>query len=217
MTPLFVVLGIVGAILILAGLVGGEFTLSGSFMPKVSVPKIGNWVRLPCFSVGAVLVVLAIGLGIVYDPVPSATTASNRTTHTVTMPATPTQPSQPPTPPATSPSPTPPATSPSPTPSATSPSPTDTPDNSTPLATGTIMANQGDNAVYVYQQPSGSSSTVAEVANGATVSLLCTVQGDVVTRSDNGLSSSLWDGTSDGYIPDVYVDTGTNQPTMGSC
>jgi hypothetical protein len=27
----------------------------------------------------------------------------------------------------------------------------------------------------------------------------------------------LWDGTTDGYFPDVFVDTGTNQATMGSC
>ena len=63
MTPLIVVLGIVGAILILIGLVGGDFTLSGKLMPQVAMPKIGNWVRLPCFSVGAVLVAVAIGLG----------------------------------------------------------------------------------------------------------------------------------------------------------
>jgi hypothetical protein len=50
-----------------------------------------------------------------------------------------------------------------------------------------------------------------------TVSILCTVQGDVVTRSGTSLSSSLRDGTSDGHIPDGYVGTGTNQPTTGSC
>jgi len=27
----------------------------------------------------------------------------------------------------------------------------------------------------------------------------------------------LWDGTSEGYIPDVYVDTGTDQATMTNC
>jgi hypothetical protein len=85
------------------------------------------------------------------------------------------------------------------------------------LATGTITVPQGYSTVYVYQQALLSSPVVAEVANGATVDILCTTQGDVVTNSGSGESSSLWDGTSDGYIPDVYVYTGTNQPTMGSC
>jgi hypothetical protein len=44
MTPLIVVLGIVGAVLILAGLAGGDFALSGRLMPQVAMPKIGNWV-----------------------------------------------------------------------------------------------------------------------------------------------------------------------------
>lgn len=193
MTPLIVVLGIVGAVLILVGLVGGNFTISGSFMPKVGMPKVGNWVRLPCFSVGAVLVVVAIGLGVVYNPIQSSAAEKKSAPPTATTSATP----------AASP------TSPSP-----SPSPSDT---SNELATGTIVAPQGYSAVYVYKQPSLSSSTVAEVADGATISILCTAQGDVVTNSDTGQSSSLWDGTSDGFIADVYVDTGTDQATMGSC
>ena len=68
MTPFVVVLGIVGAVLILVGLVGGGFTLSGSFMPGVGMPKVGNWVRLPCFSVGILLVLVAIVLGFGYNP-----------------------------------------------------------------------------------------------------------------------------------------------------
>lgn len=161
MTPLIVVLGIVGALLILVGLVGGDFTLSGKFMPQVGMPKIGNWVRLPCFSVGAVLVVVAIGLGVVYSPSPPGT--SNQ------------------------------------------------------IATGTVMAPQGDTTLYVFEQPSLSSQHVAEIADGTTIGILCTAQGDVVTNPGNGESSSLWDSTSEGFVPDVYVDTGTNQPTMGSC
>jgi hypothetical protein len=90
-------------------------------------------------------------------------------------------------------------------------------DASNVLATGTVQIPQGYSTVNVYQQPSLSSSVVAQVANGATIDILCTTQGDVVTNSGTGQSSSLWDGTSDGYIPDVYIDTGTNQATMGSC
>lgn len=184
MTPFIVVLGIVGAVLILVGLVGGGFTLSGSFMPGVGMPRVGNWVRLPCFSVGALLVLVAIALGFGY------------------IPSTP-NPPPPPTPIAATTSATP-----------ASPSPSDT---SNVLATGIIQVPQGYSTIYVHEQPSLSSPAVAEVADGATIDILCTAQGDVVTDSDSGQSSSLWDATSDGYIPDVYVYTGTNQATMGSC
>ena len=192
MTPLIVVLGIIGAILILVGLVGGNFTISGSFMPQVGMPKIGNWVRLPCFSVGAVLVVVAVALGVVYSPVQALASDGGG-----------------------SPSPTASASA-SATPSPTSSSSSST-DTSGQIATGTVMAPPGDTTLYVFQQPSLSSSHVAEIADGATIGILCTAEGDVVTNPNNGQSSSLWDSTSEGFVPDVYVDTGTNQPTMGSC
>jgi hypothetical protein len=198
MTPLIVVLGIVGAILILVGLVGGNFTISGKFMPQVGMPKIGNWVRLPCFSVGAVLVVIAVGLGLVYSPPVQASTSDGGGSSSLTASASV----------ADAPS----STSSSPT--SSSPSPSDT---SNQIATGTVVAPQGDTALYVFEQPSLSSSHVAEIADGTTIGILCTAEGDVVTNPDTGQSSSLWDGTSEGFVPDVYVDTGTNQPTMGSC
>jgi hypothetical protein len=94
MTPFVVVLGIVGAVLILVGLVGGGFTLSGSFMPGVGMPKVGNWVRLPCFSVGILLVLMAIGLGFGYNPnTPNPSqapvAATTPATPAATTPATP--------------------------------------------------------------------------------------------------------------------------------
>jgi hypothetical protein len=192
MTPLIVVLGIVGAILILVGLVGGNFTISGKFMPQVGMPKIGNWVRLPCFSVGAVLVVVAVGLGMVYSPVQaSARDGGGSSSQTASAAAADT-----------------------PSPTSSSPPPTDT---SNQIATGTVVAPQGDTALYVFEQPSLSSSPVAEIADDTTIGILCTAEGDVVTNPDTRQSSSLWDSTSEGFVPDVYVDTGTNQPTMGSC
>jgi hypothetical protein len=186
MTPLIIVLGIVGAILILAGLVGGDFTLSGKFMPQVGMPKIGNWVRLPCFTIGAFLVVVAVGLGVIYTPLQSQASPVTPSPTTSSLPPTDT----------------------------TSPSP---PDTSSQIATGTVVAPQGDTALYVFDQPSLSSPHVAEIASGTTIGILCTAEGDVVTNPDTGQSSSLWDGTSEGFVPDVYVDTGTNQPTMGTC
>jgi hypothetical protein len=180
MTPFVVVLGIVGAVLILVGLVGGGFTLSGSFMPGMGMPKVGNWVRLPCFGVGAVLVVLAIALGFGTNqntPNPSPTPVA--ATVAAATPAT-----------------------------SASPSPSDT---ASPRE-ATIIS-----PVYVFAQPSVSSEKVAAVAGGRTVDILCTTQGDDVQNPYTGQSSSLWDGTSDGYIPDAYVDTGTIQATMPSC
>lgn len=191
MTPLIVVLGSFGAILILIGLVGGEFSLSGKFMPQVQMPKIGNWVRLPCFSVGAVLVLAAVGLGTVYSP-PQASASDGGSSSLAAS-----------------------ASSADTTPLASpSPSPTDI---SSQIATGTIMAPQGDTTLYVFEQPSLNSPVVAEIADGTTIGILCTAEGDVVTNPDTGQSSSLWDSTSEGFVPDVDVDTGTNQPTMGSC
>ena len=181
MAPFVVALGIAGVILILVGLVGGGFTISTTAMPKV-----GNWVRVPCFGVGVVLVVAAVGLGFNKTDSPNPPnpppTVSPAAVITVAPP--------------------------------TSPSPTD---NSQEIATGTIYAPSGYSTIYVYSQPSQSSSVVASVADSVTIGILCTAQGDVVTRDDTGQSSSLWDGTSEGYIPDVFVDTGTDQATMTNC
>jgi hypothetical protein len=44
------------------------------------------------------------------------------------------------------------------------------------------------------------------------------VQGESVTSPLTGYTSSLWNGTADGgFIPDVFVDTGTFQPTAANC
>jgi hypothetical protein len=181
MAPFVVSLGIAGVILILVGLVGGGFTISTTAMPKV-----GNWARVPCFGVGVILVLTAVGLG--FNDQSSS------------------QPSNPPQ-------------SSGPVAAVNTASPSDSPsaDNSPEIAAGTIYAPQGYSTIYVYSQPSQTSSVVASVANGTTIGILCTAQGDVVTNGDTGKSSSLWDGTSDGYIPDVFVDTGTNQATMTDC
>jgi hypothetical protein len=90
-------------------------------------------------------------------------------------------------------------------------------DNSQGIATGTIYTPVGYNTIYVYSEPSQSSSVVASIADGITIPILCTAQGDVVTNDDTGQSSSLWDSTSEGFIPDVFVDTGTDQATMTNC
>ncbi|HXP55325.1 MAG TPA: hypothetical protein VN847_10230 [Streptosporangiaceae bacterium] len=203
MTPLAAVLGIVGALLITVGLVGGDFTLSGKFMPHVGMPKVGNWVRLPCFGVGSILVLLAVVLALAYLPSEATQTVAHAKSATgVATPVTSATPAA--------------ATTPTAAPVATSASPSPS-DTGKVLATGTVYPEEGYTAVYVFSQPSLSSARIGEVTEGTTIGILCTAQGDVVTRPDTGQQSSLWDGTSDGYIPDVYVDTGTNQATMGEC
>jgi hypothetical protein len=101
-----------------------------------------------------------------------------------------------------------------PTSETASASPTDT---ASVLATGIIQTPQGHGRIYVHEQPTQNSSVVAKLADRTAINILCTAQGDVVTNPDTGQSSSLWDGTSEGYIPDVFVYTRTNQATVGSC
>lgn len=74
MVTLSVVLGLAGALLVISALVGGGFTFSGSVMPTV-----GKAVRIPCFLVGAFLVLSAIGLA-TYEvsPPPGTRPSSNQ-------------------------------------------------------------------------------------------------------------------------------------------
>jgi hypothetical protein len=79
------------------------------------------------------------------------------------------------------------------------------------------MAGTGYTA-NVFELPFSDSAVITEVPDGATVHILCTVQGEAATSPVTGFSSSLWNYTTDGgFIPDVMVDTGTFQPTMPNC
>jgi hypothetical protein len=90
-------------------------------------------------------------------------------------------------------------------PTGASPKPTE--------AVGFVYAGAGK-IVYVYQFPSLVTLKIGQLADGVKVVIQCTFQGDTVMRSD-GISSSLWDRIAEGYIPDVYVNTGTiNQPCL---
>lgn len=74
MFALAIVLGSVGALLILVGLIGGDFTFSGSVIPKV-----GRFARVLSFTVGGLLVLSALFV-VLLDPSisgpPSPTPAS---------------------------------------------------------------------------------------------------------------------------------------------
>jgi hypothetical protein len=80
-----------------------------------------------------------------------------------------------------------------------------------PPAAGTVMA-----PADVHREPSLSSSIVGQLRTGVTVDILCTAQGEIVQTPD-GHTSGLWDMTGAGYVPDVVIDTGTDQATTGPC
>jgi hypothetical protein len=150
MITLAILLATIGGILILVGLVGGGFTFSGSVMPRV-----GKFARVPCFIVGAILLLTGIGVAV------------------------------------------------------------SGPGSSPASVSGTVVVPEGSSYDYVFQVPSLNSTVTAQLSNGQSVQISCTVQGEAV--SDNGQTSSLWDKTGNGYIPDVNVYTGTDQPTMPNC
>jgi len=81
--------------------------------------------------------------------------------------------------------------------------------------TAYVVVPAGLSDIYAYQYPSTSSNVVNRLVSDQAVRIECTAQGDEV--SENGQTSSLWDGTNYGYIPDVEVYTGTNQATMPNC
>ncbi|MEU5261141.1 SH3 domain-containing protein [Amycolatopsis sp. NPDC021455] len=80
-----------------------------------------------------------------------------------------------------------------------------------PLAAGTVMT-----PADVHLAPSLSSSIVGQLDTGVTVEILCTAQGEIV-RTPDGHTSGLWDMTGAGFVPDVVIDTGTDQATTGPC
>ncbi len=79
MTTLAVLLATLGGILLLVGLVGGGFTFYGNVMPTV-----GKRVRLPCFIIGVVLLIIGIRVAFVQptDNVPPASNGINSSTTT---------------------------------------------------------------------------------------------------------------------------------------
>ena len=210
MTPFVVVLGIVGAVLILVGLVGGGFTLSGSFMPGVGMPKVGNWVRLPCFSVGILLVLVAIGLGFGNNP---NTPNPSQAPVAATTPATPA---------ATTPA-TPAATTPA-TPAATTPAPPATPASAQPspqFANADAVVNQFYEDITDHRYSAAWALGGDNIANGASYATWAAGYADTTasialgTVSDFGsdqvqaqLSATQLDGTVKTYEGTYTVENG---------
>ncbi|MDT7710470.1 MAG: hypothetical protein QOG20_6077 [Pseudonocardiales bacterium] len=105
------------------------------------------------------------------------------------------------------------------------PPPTSAPSSSTMTGTpvtAPVVTPAGYSA-QVFSRPSLSAPVILELPSGYEVTILCTAQGDPTTSQLTGVTSSLWDGTTDssgafaGFIPDVYVNTPTYQATMPDC
>jgi hypothetical protein len=70
--------------------------------------------------------------------------------------------------------------------------------------------------VSAYSAPSTGAAVVGRFSDGDVVSIVCTARGDQVTAG--GFVSDLWDRISGGgFLPDVQVDTGSDDPAMPAC
>jgi hypothetical protein len=161
-----VILGLAGVLLLLAGLIGGGFSFSGSVIPVVS-----GAARIPCFFIGGLLITVSILMAAVEFIGPAEPAAST-----------------------------------------TDPAPTTATPASVEPWVGYLVTSAN-----VHQSPALDSTAVGQLEAGTPVEILCTAQGDTVTRTADGVTSSLWDRISAGYVPDVAIDTGTDQATMGPC
>lgn len=81
--------------------------------------------------------------------------------------------------------------------------------------TGVVTGPSG-NSLKVYSSPSLAAAVVASVPVGSTVAILCTVYGTAATNT-SGHTSNLWDRISSGFVADVFIYTGTNDPVAPTC
>lgn len=82
-------------------------------------------------------------------------------------------------------------------------------------AFGTVQVPAGLVSLYAWSAPSLQSTPQTELQQDDRVEIECTAQGQVV---DNGVEqSSLWNYTKYGYIPDVYLYTGSSQAKKPAC
>ena len=110
-------------------------------------------------------------------------------------------------------------TAPRPTTTRTTARPTPTPTRTTASpprpGTGVVQGPAGQN-LKVYNAASLTATVVSSVPVGATVTILCTVYGGAATNT-SGHTSNLWDRISSGFVADVFIYTGTNDPVAPPC
>jgi hypothetical protein len=100
-------------------------------------------------------------------------------------------------------------------PNVPEPPATSAPSTPTTTPSGVVVVPQ-DKVANVFAEPSLSSKVLGSLPRGTAVQILCTARGDTVAN-DSGAESSLWDKTQFGYLPDVVIDTGTDQPVADNC
>ncbi|GAA4963415.1 hypothetical protein WHI96_19575 [Pseudonocardia tropica] len=81
------------------------------------------------------------------------------------------------------------------------------------VASVLVPAGQG---ALIYSNPLSTAPTVGQANSGVLINLFCSVQGEYVVNSQN-VGSTLWYRTETGYIPDVNLNTGTNQSVTAGC
>ena len=78
-------------------------------------------------------------------------------------------------------------------------------------AAGTVVVETD-----IYEVPALWAPIMGHLQIGTQVNIYCTAQGDVV-EGFAGATSELWDYVDNGYVPDVAIDTGTDQAVAGPC
>ncbi|GAA1864382.1 hypothetical protein GCM10009772_44880 [Pseudonocardia alni subsp. carboxydivorans] len=78
-----------------------------------------------------------------------------------------------------------------------------------------VLVPAGHGAL-IYSDPLSTAPTVGQVNSGVSINLFCSVQGEYVVNSQN-VGSTLWYRTETGYVPDVNLNTGTNQSVTVAC
>lgn len=164
------------------------------------IPKVGNVTRVLSTATGALFVIFALMVAFVEHAGPGDPPTASPSTPTTASAAPPAEPS-----PAAAPA--------EPAPAAVEP-PSST-------VSAPIQAGGVGRVAYLFAAVTLTAPIVAEVPHGYVVEIVCTARGEAVTSELAGLTSSLWNGVDAGgflgFIPDVYVDTGTYQAVMPPC
>ncbi len=81
---------------------------------------------------------------------------------------------------------------------------------------GMVEAPSGA-SLNVHSSPTLSSSIVGSLQAGTYVLIVCTVNNGGTATGMSGTSSRLWDKISTGFVPDISIDTGVDEPVQPPC
>jgi hypothetical protein len=77
------------------------------------------------------------------------------------------------------------------------------------------QVDTGGSALSMHADASNASAVVGSVADGAQVTITCQKQGESVTGTFG--TSTLWDKVGAGFVPDVFVSTGSDGQVAPNC